>query len=80
MNILILAPDSKYVDSYIVDQIKLDDLDFDKDFNSILKIDVQGYELDVLKGATAKLLDKISLIKVKFRLLNFMIGLTIGEA
>ena len=59
------APDSKYVDSYIVDQIKLDDLDFDKDFNSIfLKIDVQGYELDVLKGA-AKLLDKISLIKVE---------------
>lgn len=59
------APDSKYIDSYIVDQIKLDDLDFDKDFNSIfLKIDVQGYELDVLKGA-AKLLDKISLIKVE---------------
>tara|TARA_B100000963_G_C22639349_1_gene679505 strand:+ start:375 stop:1097 length:723 start_codon:yes stop_codon:yes gene_type:complete len=59
------APDSKYIDSYLVDQIKLDDLDFDEDFNSVfLKIDVQGYELDVLKGAT-KLLDKTSLIKVE---------------
>ena len=59
------ASDSKYIDSYLVDQIKLDDIALDENFNSIfLKIDVQGYELDVLKGAI-KLLDKISLIKVE---------------
>ncbi len=59
------ASDSKYIGSYLVNQIKLDDIDLDEDFNSIfLKIDVQGYELDVLEGAI-KLLEKISLIKVE---------------
>ena len=59
------AKDSRYIDSYQVNQVKLDDLNFDKDFDSIfLKIDVQGYEFNVLKGAE-DLLKQISLIKVE---------------
>ena len=59
------ASDSKYINSYLVKQIKLDDIELDKNFTSIfLKIDVQGYELDVLKGAE-ELLDRVSLIKVE---------------
>lgn len=59
------AGDSKYINSYTVNQIKLDDIKIEKDYNSIfLKIDVQGYELDVLKGAE-QLLKNVSLIKVE---------------
>ena len=62
---IIAEKSSRYIKSYKVDQVRLDDLNFKTGFSSIfLKIDVQGYEFNVLRGAE-DLLKKIALLKIE---------------
>ena len=61
------APDSKYQDSEIVHQKKLDSIFSDLNLNSFftfLKIDTQGYEFQILKGAN-KIINKVIGIQVE---------------
>ena len=63
---LILNSKNTYIDQYPINVRKLDDIFINKKiFNLFLKIDVEGFELNVLKGAK-KILSK----KVKFILIE----------
>ena len=70
------APHSVYVDEETVDLITIDSI-FDnyakKDDNIMLKIDVQGYEDQVLVGAKDNI-NKIKLIKLELSLVNLYEG------
>ncbi len=53
------AKDSKQINSINVNVVKLDDEKLEKYSAILLKIDVQGYELNALKGASKLLKEKI---------------------
>lgn len=48
-------PTIKFIGTEIVDITRLDDLDFDRSEYDMLMMDCQGYEAEVLKGATETL-------------------------
>jgi FkbM family methyltransferase len=66
------APDSSYISKESVPLIKLDDAAnkyLDNALNIFLKIDTQGYEMQVLEGAT-KTLDKCTGVQLELSLVN----------
>lgn len=69
------APDSVYIDKEEIQVKSLDSLGIDFDRNIFLKIDVQGYEFNVLKGAES-LLSKIRLLSVELSLAEVYDGAT----
>ena len=44
-------PHIRFNDKIEVDMLRLDDIDFDRNLYNFINIDVQGYELEVFKGA-----------------------------
>ena len=70
------APDSKFVRKQKIEEKKLDDIFFDlnlKNKNLFLKIDTQGYEFEVLKGAE-NILKEFKGILVEVSLTNLYEG------
>jgi len=62
----ILSSDNFYIDKYFIKTKKLDEIFIDKKINDIfLKIDVEGFELKVLKGAKKLLIKKIKYVLVE---------------
>jgi hypothetical protein len=62
------APTSKYVRNVAVDVVPLDDYCVDLPSGGVsLKIDTQGFELEVLQGATA-MLARTSMVRVELSL------------
>ncbi len=61
------APDSVYVQKEEIQVKTLDSFDLDKNKNILLKIDVQGFELNVLKGAE-ELLTNVKLLSIELSL------------
>ena len=63
---LILKSDNFYIDKYIIKTKKLDEIFLNKKINNIfLKIDVEGFELNVLKGAKKVLLKKTKYVLIE---------------
>ena len=63
---LILNSDKDYVNNYYVKTKRLDQIFIGKKINNIfLKIDVEGFELNVLKGANKLLLNKVKFVLVE---------------
>lgn len=65
-------PDSKFINSHIIEIKKLDDIYTLTDLGNksiMLKIDTQGYELEVLKGAR-EFLKKVKLIQLEMSLIQ----------
>lgn len=70
------APSSKYVSSEIVDLVKLDSIYrnfFKEGEKCLIKIDVQGYEENVLSGA-AEFLSKVDCVKIECNLMSLYEG------
>ena len=69
-----LSDNTHYVDSDEVAIHKLDDLiEIEESHNAVLKIDVQGYEDEVLKGAT-EILKKVKGIQIELSLVSVYEG------
>lgn len=70
------APSSKYVSSETVDLVKLDSIYrnfFKEGEKCLIKIDVQGYEENVLSGAT-EFLSKVDCVKIECNLMSLYEG------
>lgn len=66
------CPESKYIDSHAIEIKRLDDIYKSIDFDDqalMLKIDTQGYELEVLKGAS-EFLKKVKVIQLEMSLIE----------
>ena len=63
---LILNSNNSYIDKYPINVKTLDEIFINKKiFNIFLKIDVEGFELNVLKGAKKTLLKKVRFILIE---------------
>jgi hypothetical protein len=68
--------DTPVVDSYEVQIHRLDELIGDFDTPSLCKIDVQGYELEVLKGMT-QIIERIDVFIIECHLIDTLQGIPI---
>ena len=63
---LILNSKNSYIDTYSINTRKLDEIFIGKKiFNTLLKIDVEGFELNVLKGAKVTLSKKVKYVLIE---------------